>query len=76
MRRILLLLREIEIVGKDSNWVFSEACNGRSLQSGGTFQNVLVRKFDNVIIPVFASVIKVADSYFNLEMLYIPPRYI
>ena len=70
MKRITLLLKERETVSKDVHWVLNEACNGRSLQSGGTFQNVLARKLDEVIVPVFARILASIDCYYNIDIIY------
>lgn len=39
------------------------------LQEAGTFQNAVVRKFDDIIIPIFAKIISVIDKYSNLKLL-------
>lgn len=74
MIRILLLLRERENRSRESStvsdkWVLEEACNRNSLQCDGTFQNVLGRKFDDEIIPLFANILSFIDCYSNLEIL-------
>ena len=40
-----------------TEWVLDGAMSGKSLQSGGTFHNVLSRKLDEVITPFFAEVL-------------------
>lgn len=66
---IYRLLTERESVYMDHNWVVEEAVSIRSLQSGGTFKNVLARKFDNVIIPILAEVIAFLDHNYNLNLI-------
>ena len=39
------------------------------LQEAGTFQNAVVRKFDDIIIPIFAKIISIVDKYYNLKLL-------
>ena len=68
VQRILLLLKEREKI-EESDWVLDEACKRNSLQCDGTFQNVLTRKFDNEIIPMFANILSFVDCYSNLEIL-------
>ena len=69
VKQIKHLLTERNEVVKDSQWVLDEALNGRHLQSGGTFQNVLSRRIDEVVIPVFASIIAYVDQYSNLSTI-------
>ena len=66
---IYRLLTERESVYMDQNWVVEEAVSIRSLQSGGTFKNVLARKLDNVIIPILAEVIAFLDHNYNLNLI-------
>ena len=49
--------------------MLKEALSEKNLQSGGTFQNVLSRKLDEVIIPIFAAVLLFVDQYSNLNIL-------
>ena len=69
MKQIKHLLKERDELDNDSQWVLNEALDGRRLQSGGTFQNVLSRRLDEVVIPVFASIIAFVDQYSNLAHL-------
>ncbi len=69
MKQIKHLLKERDELHNDSQWVLNEALDGRRLQSGGTFQNVLSRRLDQVVIPVFASIIAFVDQYSNLAHL-------
>ncbi len=64
------LLKERDELHSDSQWVLNEALDGRRLQSGGTFQNVLSRRLDEVVIPVFAYIIACVDQYSNLAHLH------
>ena len=66
---ILRLLRERENALCNPNWVLNEAMSRRSLQHGGTFKNVLARKFDDVIVPIFAEIIAFLDHDCNLSLL-------
>ncbi len=41
----------------------------RSLQHGGTFRNVLSRRVDEVIIPIFSEIIASIDQNYNLDLI-------
>ena len=62
------LLQERETISK-SEWVLDEALSAKKLQSGGTFQNVLKRKLDEVVVPIFAAILAFIDQYSNLSLL-------
>ena len=64
-----VLQQREEVVGEETEWVIGEAMNGKKLQSGGTFRNVLSRRLDEVIIPIFAEVLVHVDGYSNLDLL-------
>jgi hypothetical protein len=64
------LLKEREADRPDlSEWVLSEALNASKLEVGGTFRNVLARKIDEVVIPLFAKVIACIDCNYNLDLI-------
>ncbi len=69
VKQIKILLKERDEIKNDKEWVLNEALNGRHLQSGGTFQNVLTRRLDEVIIPLFAAIIAFIDQYSNLNLV-------
>ena len=69
VKQIAILLKERDDVINDRQWVLNEALNGRNLQSGGTFQNVLSRRLDEVIIPIFSAILSFVDRYSNLDLL-------
>ena len=62
------LLQERE-VDKPANWVLGEALNSSNLEVGGTFRNVLSRKIDEVVIPIFAKIIASIDRNYNLDLI-------
>ena len=65
---IYRLLQERESDKPDlANWVLDEALNSSSLEVGGTFRNVLTRKIDEVVIPIFAKIISSIDRNYNLD---------
>ena len=67
---IYRLLQEREADRPDlSEWVLSEALNASKLEVGGTFRNVLARKIDEVVIPVFAKIIASVDRNYNLDLI-------
>ena len=49
--------------------MLNEALNAVKLQNGGTFRNVLARKLDGVIIPIFAGIIGFIDRNYNLNLI-------
>ena len=64
------LLKEREEDRPDlSDWVLNEALNTSKLEVGGTFRNVLARKVDEVVIPIFAKVIAYIDYNYNLDLI-------
>ena len=70
MRHIHRLLCERDQIREDEkNWVVNEALNTRKLQNGGTFQNVLARKLDEVLVPIFSEIIALVDRNYNLDRL-------
>lgn len=67
---IYRLLREREADRPDdSEWVLREALSTNKLQLGGTFRNVLIRKIDGVIDPIFSKIIDVIDKHCNLDLI-------
>jgi hypothetical protein len=67
---IYRLLREREADRPDdSEWVLREALSTNKLQLGGTFRNVLIRKIDEVIDPIFAKIIAAIDQHSNLDLI-------
>ena len=70
VRHIHAVLKEREeVMGEETGWVLDEAMSKKKLQSGGTFRNVLSRKLDEVIIPIFAEVLVSIDRYSNLDLV-------
>lgn len=68
VRHIHRLLKEREQVREDErNWVLNEALSIRKLHNGGTFQNVLARKLDDVLVPIFSEIIALVDHDYNLN---------
>lgn len=64
-----LLEQRGEVRADDRDWVLNEALNPKKLQNGGTFRNVLTRKLDDVIIPIFAEIIGIVDYNYNLNLI-------
>ena len=63
------LLKERDRVRVDEkDWVLNEALNAKKLQSGGTFRNVIARKLNEVIIPIFSKIIALIDRNYNLDL--------
>ena len=57
------------ILDPRKRWVLEEAMNLKKLHTGGTFGNVLARKVDEVIVPIFAYIISAVDQNYNLDLL-------
>ena len=53
----------------DRQWVLNEAMDARKLQNGGTFRNVLARKIDDVVVPIFSEIIACMDRNYNLDLI-------
>ena len=69
VKHILSMLKERDNLLKDREWVLNEALSGKKLQSSGTFQNVLSRRLDEVVLPLFSSVLSFIDHYSNLDLI-------
>ena len=54
---------------RSKEWVLNEAMDARKLQNGGTFRNVLARKIDNVVVPIFSEIISFVDQNYNLDLM-------
>jgi hypothetical protein len=63
------ILKERDSVVENSNWILHEAMSKRRLQIGGTFSNVLSRRLDNIIVPIFSKIIAFLDRSCNLSLL-------
>lgn len=64
------VLRKHDEACKDKqDWISSEAMNVKSLRHGGTFHNVLSRKVDEVVIPIFSEILAVIDQNYNLDLI-------
>ena len=71
-----VLRQRDQMTNEGTEWVLDEAMNGKKLQSGGTFRNILSRKLDEVITPIFAEVLVHVDRYSNLDLMRnsVPPH--
>lgn len=68
--QILSLLQSYEKESPHStDWVLDEALDATSLQNGGAFQNVLAKKIDKMLIPLFANILSYVDCYNNLDFI-------
>ena len=50
--------------------MLEEALNIQRLQHGGTFRNALIRKIDEVVLPIFAEIIDWCDYKCNLDLIH------
>ncbi len=64
-----MLEQHVKIYPKESKWVVNEALSAKSLHQGGTFRNVLSRKIDKVVIPIFSEIIAAIDQNCNLNLI-------
>ena len=70
IQHIFNILQQRDDVRLDEKqWVVKEAMNPKSLQHGGTFRNVLSRKVDEVVIPIFSEIISIIDQNYNLNLI-------
>lgn len=70
VQHIQNVLQEHDEVREDQkDWVSNEAMNAKSLQHGGTFRNVLSRKVDEVVVPLFSQIIASIDRNYNLSLI-------
>jgi hypothetical protein len=64
-----VLEQYVNVYSNESKWVVNEAMNAKSLHQGGTFRNVLSRKVDKVVIPIFSAIIAAIDQNYNLNLI-------
>lgn len=64
-----VLKQRDEVWEVDKQWVLNEAMDARKLQNGGTFRNVLARKIDDVVVPIFSEIIACIDRNYNLDLI-------
>ena len=69
------ILQERDAIIPDSkNWVFLESVESKKLRQGGTFRNCLSKKFDEVIMPIFAKILGAVDKNYNLSLIHDAPN--
>ena len=70
VQHIFSVLKKRDQIEEDERqWVLNEAMDARKLQNGGTFRNVLARKIDDVVVPVFSEIIACMDYNYNLDLI-------
>ena len=52
-----------------THWVLDEALSSTNLEVGGTFRNVLARRIDEVVIPIFAGIVASIDHHYNMDLI-------
>ena len=55
-----------------SAWITDEARNIKNLKYAGTLKHALIRRFDNILVPVLSEIIAFVDQYCNLNLLESP----
>ena len=74
IEHISSILQERDAIIPDSkNWVFLESVESKKLRQGGTFRNCLSKKFDEVIVPIFAEILGTIDKNYNLSLIHDAP---
>ena len=70
VRHIHIVLQEHDQLRQDEkDWVSNEAMSQKSLRHGGTFRNVISRRIDEVIVPIFSQIIASIDQNYNLNLI-------
>ena len=69
LKKIAHLLEDREKRFPKSHWIVDQACSSKSLQEGGTFQNVLWLYLKNIIAYALAKIVSVADADSNLDLI-------
>ena len=62
-------LSDQEFKNAPKEWIQHVSMNMTELQEAGTFQNAVVRRFDDTIIPIFSKIISIIDKHSNLKLL-------
>ena len=74
VEHISSVLQERDAIIPDSkNWVFLESVESKKLRQGGTFRNCLSKKFDEVIVPIFAEILGIIDKNYNISLIHDAP---
>ena len=55
------------------NWAFFESIESKKLRQSGTFRNCLSRRFDEIIVPIFAEILSIIDKNYNLNLIHDEP---
>ena len=53
-----------------TDWAFDESMESKKLRQSGTFRNCLSKKFDEVIVPIFAKILSSIDKNYNLSLIH------
>lgn len=70
VEQITRVLRQHDkVYPAESEWIVNEAMNAKSLHQGGTFRNVLSRKVDQVVTPIFSEIIAAIDQNCNMNLI-------
>lgn len=64
-----VLCERDEKIADEDQWILTEALSAAQLCCGGTFRNVLSRKIDNEIVPIFSGMLDYIDQACNLDLL-------
>ena len=65
-----MLCEKDSILPNPTNWAFEESMASKKLRQSGTFRNCLSRKFDEVIVPIFAKILGSIDKNYNLSLIH------
>lgn len=70
VRHMCHLLVEREADLNETNWVIGEAKDLRKLQTGGTFRSIIIRRMEDIVVPILAEIIVLIDKNCNLDLLW------
>lgn len=77
VQRIAEVIKERDdIRDPRKRWVLEEAMDLKKLHTGGTFGNVLARKVDEVVVPIFAYIISAVDQNYNLDLIHLDSGFV
>jgi len=65
-----LMLERDSDMPNAKDWAYIESVDSKKLRQGGTFRNCLSRKFDEVIVPIFANILGSIDKNYNLSLIH------
>lgn len=69
VKHVHSVLKQMEdLLPEMKKWAINEAQNHKSLRQGGTLRSTLIRKIDDVLIPILAHILSFVDQYSNFAL--------